>query len=634
MIGDEEGTTMPKIAKLTLLAASITAITSNAFSLQINDTEHKLNTSSYNSTTDRIIVKYKAGYRTGLAKMLNLPGQGKLTRNQLPASAMNPSWQITHSIHSAQRMTSAGAIVFELTSKMDIDQLNTQLDQLNQDPNIEYAEPDLIMHIQKVPNDERYLEQWNYFEAEGGMNLPRAWDMTTGSKEAIVAVIDTGVLPHDDLKANLLGGYDFISDAEQARDQDGRDGDPTDEGDWATAGSCGGGYPKWSQPSSWHGTHVAGTIAAVSNNNRGVSGVAWNSKVLPIRALGHCGGYSSDIIEGIRWAAGYHVAGVPDNPTPAKVINLSLGGYGSCTRGYQEAIDEARQQGVTIVVAAGNDNDYASRYSPANCEGVITVAANNREGGRAYYSNYGRSVDITAPGGETSEVSSSDGILSTLNTGSRSANLGEASYGYYQGTSMAAPHVAGLVSLMYSLDLNLTPDDAENFLKETARAFPDGMPRACTLSSCGAGIVDAEAVLTKVLDQAKPLPEEKPAPEEKPSELEGMAFTSDQWHFIPDNDKDGIRSRIFVNAHGIAKNVTISVNIKHDYIGDLKIHLIGPTGKSVTLLETSDDTADNLKTSWTVNASSVPAFGEWSLEVSDHYRQDTGYLKSWGIQFE
>ncbi len=631
---------MPNYTQKTALATLLAVSSSTVVGLQNHDNSSATRAApgAYQST-DRIIVKYKPGYSINLTSALSSSSSHRVNRNDLPANALKPDWQISADIRSAERISSTGAVIYQLNKRADLNSLQAKLEQLQQDPNIEYAEPDLIMQIQRVPNDARYSEQWHYYESKGGMNLPNAWDISTGSPDSVVAVIDTGVLPHDDLRSNLLGGYDFIGDADRARDNDGRDADPTDEGDWAMAGSCGGGYPQWSSPSSWHGTHVAGTIGAVSNNGVGVAGVAWNSKVLPIRALGHCGGYSSDIIDGIRWAAGYNVAEVPDNPTPAKVINLSLGGYGNCTRAYQEAIDDARRQGVTVVVAAGNDNDYASRYSPANCEGVITVAANNRDGGRAYYSNFGRSVDITAPGGETSEETSDNGILSTLNTGSRGANYGEASYGYYQGTSMAAPHVAGVVSLLYSIDSSMTPNRAENLLKATARRFPTGIQRECSKDECGAGIVDATALLKKASgDVSEP---EEPKPEDNDSDngdsdsnTQQQVFENNEWHYIPDNNESGINSRIFVNRSGNAGSITVKVDIAHDYIGDLQVRLVAPNGKSVVLAEPSDDRDTQLKTSWTVEASTVSAYGEWSLEVSDHYRQDTGYLKYWGLEFK
>jgi serine protease len=244
-----------------------------------------------------------------------------------------------------------------------------------------------------------------------------------------------------DLAEQILPGYDFITDSAMANDGDGRDSDPTDPGDWVQAGECGGGEPQQDIPSSWHGTHVAGTIAAKTNNDIGVSGVAWEAKLLPVRVLGKCGGYTSDIADGMRWAAGAAVTGVPDNPNPAKVLNLSLGALGECSQTYGEAIEAVRAQGASVVIAAGNSNQDASQYRPANCPGVITVAATKRDGGRAYYSNFGTTVDVAAPGGQTFDPVSNtptttDGVLSTLNAGQTTPGTDDY-YGFYQGTSMA-----------------------------------------------------------------------------------------------------------------------------------------------------------------------------------------------------
>jgi serine protease len=351
------------------------------------------------------------------------------------------------------------------------------------DPNVEYAEPDRIMTVQMTPNDTQYGQQWQYFEARGGLNLPAAWDKSTGSG-VIVAVIDTGYRPHTDLAANIIPGYDFIKDTSKSNDGTGRDSDAQDPGDYATYGACGLFSP--SQNSSWHGTHVAGTIAAVTNNGKGVAGVAFGAKVQPVRVLGRCGGYTSDIADGIVWASGGSVSGVPNNPTRARVINMSLGGSGSCDTTTQNAINSARSRNTVIVVAAGNSNANASGFSPASCAGVITVAATNRNGGKASYSNYGANVDVAAPGGDTAS-GQANGILSTLNSGSTTP--GSDSYAYYQGTSMASPHVAGVVALMLSKNPSLTPDQVESRLKSTARAFP------ATCSQCGAGIVNASAAV-------------------------------------------------------------------------------------------------------------------------------------------
>src|SRR5690606_28918258 len=352
-------------------------------------------------------------------------------------------------------------------------------------PDVEYAEVDRLLKPLATPNDSMYNQQWHYFESTGGSRLPTAWDTTNGSGVR-VAVIDTGYRPHADLAANIVGGYDFISDTFVANDGGGRDSDARDPGDWMNAGQCGGGYPPSFASSSWHGTHVAGTVAAVTNNSTGVAGVAYGAKVVPIRVLGKCGGLTSDIADAIVWAAGGSVSGVPSNPYPARVINMSLGGGGSCSSTMQSAINSARSNNAVVVVAAGNEATNAANSMPANCSGVIAVAATNRSGGRAYYSNYGNVVDLAAPGGDV-RVSGSNGILSTLNTGTTTP--GSDTYAFYQGTSMAAPHVAGVAALVLSVNSALTPDGVESLLKSTARPFP------ASCSGCGVGIVDAAAAV-------------------------------------------------------------------------------------------------------------------------------------------
>jgi serine protease len=307
----------------------------------------------------------------------------------------------------------------------------------------------------------------------------------------VVAVIDTGYRPHADLAANIVGGYDFISTAAVGNDGNGRDSDALDPGDATIAGECAAGEPAYS--SSWHGTHVAGTIAALTNNGAGVAGVAYGAKVLPVRVLGKCGGYTSDIADGVVWAAGGAVSGVPANAHPARVLNLSLGGGGSCGTTMQNAINTARSRGAVVVVAAGNSNTNASNATPANCAGVVTVAATNRSGGRSYYSNYGTVVDIAAPGGDMRSAAT-NGILSTLNSGPTSPGVD--TLAYYQGTSMATPHVAGVAALMLAVKSSLTPDQVESLLKSSARAFPV----AC--SGCGTGIVNAAAAVAAAVNSS------------------------------------------------------------------------------------------------------------------------------------
>ena len=377
------------------------------------------------------------------------------------------------------RAMSGGAHVARLARRLTHAEASALARRLSADPRVALVEPDAMMHPMLVPNDTMYAQQWHYFEAAGGIDLPRAWDVTTGSASLTIAVIDTGVRPHADLVSRLVAGYDFIGDTTMSNDGDGRDGDASDPGDYGCNGAA----------SSWHGTHVAGTIGATSNNGFGVTGINWVSKIQPVRVLGKCGGYTSDIVDGMRWAAGIPVAGVPANPTPAKVENLSLGGSGACSATFQSAVNDVVAQGTVVVVAAGNSNADASQTQPASCSGVIAVAATTRNGGRAGYSNYGANVTIAAPGG-----GGSDGILSTLNNGTTTP--GADSYAWYQGTSMATPHVSGVVSLMMSVDPTQTPAQIVQRLRQTARAFPSGTGSDCTTSLCGAGIVDAGAAVS------------------------------------------------------------------------------------------------------------------------------------------
>ncbi|WP_066960911.1 S8 family serine peptidase [Microbulbifer sp. Q7] len=365
---------------------------------------------------------------------------------------------------------------------------------LSNQPGVLSVEVDQLMQHTAVPGDSRYNEQWHYFEATGGINLETAWDTHDGSG-VVVAVIDTGITDHSDLNDNIILGYDFIDDTAVANDGDGRDSDPSDPGDWLRAWECGFFNPSQPRNSSWHGTHVAGTIAALTNNNRGVAGVAHGARVLVARVLGKCGGYTSDIIDAIVWTSGGNVPGVPTNNTPAQVINLSLGGTGSCSTAMQNAINTARSNGATVVTAAGNSNADAGDFSPANCNGVVTVAATDREGNRASYSNYGTSIDLSAPGGETS--TSGNGVLSTLNSGTQGP-AGE-NYRFYQGTSMAAPHVAGVAALLYQANPDLSPDQVRDALRDTARDLPGN----CS-GGCGAGILDARAALNAVSDGNQP----------------------------------------------------------------------------------------------------------------------------------
>jgi len=420
--------------------------------------------------TDRVIIKYKNN------SSLN-------SINALAEDSESNAHSHTGVNFKYVRRNHEGAHVMKLQQHQHLAELSNMLNALNSDPDVEYAEADLLLKPLLTPNDPRYNEQWGYYETAGGLNLPAAWDMTRGAG-AVIAVVDTGYRPHIDLVDNILPGYDMISSTSVSQDGNRRDSDATDPGDYEPAGACGSGSP--ARNSSWHGTHVSGTIAAVGNNSIGVTGVAYQAKILPVRALGRCGGYMSDIADAIIWAAGGSVSGVPANANPADVINLSLGGAGNCSNTQQSAINKARSLGATIVVAAGNENRNASSSTPANCNGVVVVAATNRSGGKASYSNYGSVVDVAAPGGQKSS-GTSYGILSTINSG-RTTPAND-SYGFYQGTSMATPHIAGVAALLYATNPSITPTQVEQILKSTARPFPS------TCSQCGSGIADAFAAV-------------------------------------------------------------------------------------------------------------------------------------------
>jgi serine protease len=438
---------------------------------------------------DRFIVKY----RNGSAQARNASSMiSSLNATAVRAGLPGPSRGIATLQHV--RRTAIGADLVRMSRALDRPQAESFMAALRADPNVEYAQPDYIkQRLDVVPNDTHFGRlQWDFTHPTAGIHAPAAWDSTAG-EGVIVAVLDTGYLDHADLNANIVPGYDFINDVEVANDGDGRDADAHDAGDWQSD----------ADRSSFHGTHVAGTVAAVTNNNLGVAGVAYNAKVQPVRVLGRGGGYTSDIADAIVWASGGHVDGVPDNPTPAEVINMSLGGQGLCSQDpmTQAAIDSAVSRGVTVVVAAGNDTADASFFSPASCKHVITVGASGIDGGKAWFSNYGGAVAISAPGGNATSVSSPDNawIWSLGNRGTHEplpSPEGDAYVGMI-GTSMASPHVAGIVALMQSAAVAagnspLTPDQVRTVLRRTARPFTVVPPSATPV---GAGIADAAAAV-------------------------------------------------------------------------------------------------------------------------------------------
>jgi len=424
---------------------------------------------------------------------------------------------------------------------------------LLQEPDVEYAVPDQRKHISAAPNDPLYANgvpgngpavgQW-YLRTPSStvtssMSIESAWQVTTGAPTIVVADIDTGVrFEHPDLLAvsaggNLLPGYDMISDPAVANDGDGRDGDASDPGDWVTDTELSqGGGPFYqcepmANPSSWHGTQTAGLIAARTNDGIGMASVGRTVRLLPVRALGKCGGFDSDIIAGMRWAAGLSVPGVPSNPTPARVINMSLGGDGPCVSSYEDAVSEVVATGAVIVISAGNSAGHAVS-APANCSGVIAVAGLRHVGTKVGFSNLGPEVALGAPGGNCVNLAANSPclypILTTSNTGTMAptSSTYTDSFNASLGTSFSAPLVAGTVALMLSAQPSLTPTEVLDILRASARPFPppggtagDGTPLvactapqfdslgtpidqlecSCTTTTCGAGMLDAGAAV-------------------------------------------------------------------------------------------------------------------------------------------
>jgi serine protease len=418
------------------------------------------------------------------------------------------------------------------------------------DPEVEFAVPDERRRRLAMPDDPLYANggpdgpaagQWYLRAPEGdvrsGIDAPAAWDRTTGSADVVVAILDTGVrFDHPDLAGRLLPGHDMVSDDAVANDGDpGRDADASDPGDWVTPSESA--QPPFDgcvpQASSWHGTQLAGLIGAASNNAIGMAGVAWNVRMLPVRVLGKCHGSDSDIIAGMRWAAGLPVPGVPANPTPARVLNLSLGGAGACSAAYRSVVSEVSAAGAVVVAAAGNSTGRAVSM-PANCPGAVGVAGLRHAGTKVGFSDIGPEIALAAPGGNCVNLSGACvyPLLTTSNPGETAPVAGASAYtdsfDISVGTSFAAPLVAGTAALMLSTQPGLRPADVRALLRSSARPFPDpgassdpAVPvcRApgdfdqlechCTTATCGAGMLDAGAAVAAA-SSAVPTPVPEP----------------------------------------------------------------------------------------------------------------------------
>lgn len=454
---------------------------------------------------ESVILKLKAPDKTltGLISARNLPEQLGLR----PGTMKHINHELT---------------VLDLPAGMSATQRENFLKQLAGRADVAYIQPDRLVKpmAQPPPNDPFYINdnQWS-LSGPAGINAASAWGRSTGRADQVIAVIDTGILPdHPDLAGKVLPGYDFVSDPKSANDGNGWDSDASDPGDGVVAGECGAGIS--AEPNSWHGTFVSGIIAAASNNNIGMAGVNWQARVLPVRALGKCGGTLSELLIGMRWAAGLHVVGAPDNPNPARILNLSLGAEGSCGQAELDVLRELQQKGAVVITAAGNGGTSLQNapVTPAVCPGVVTVAATERQGQLALYSNYGSSVSISAPGGYiASSRDAANGILSL----SRS-NSGDNAYiyAYNAGTSFSSALVSGVASLMLAVNPGLTSADLNQIMRATAAPIQlsDASPCA-TPGNCGAGRLDAGAavVLAQSFTPGSASQTQYPAPESSPA---------------------------------------------------------------------------------------------------------------------
>lgn len=426
-------------------------------------------------------------------------------------------------------------LVIPRVSTVDFDEVvpasvaSDAAEEIEKRSDVVWAIPDTLRKATSLPpvtvDDPYFPTQTNLWNTgvtspSGGYSTkaPSLWRKTTGSSAVTVAVVDTGITPHPDLEGQVVSGYDMVSTVRYSNDGNGRDDDASDPGDWVNPQYCGRGAPGGS--SSWHGTFVAGMIAAQADNARGIAGIAPGVKIRPVRVLGRCGGWDSDILAGITWASGGSVSGVPSTPPPAQVVNLSLGGYtdsiaerDSICQAYNAVASAGRARGSLFVASAGNDFGNANMSVPAACSQFISVAATSIKGFSSSYSNVGSSVDLSAPGGDSLVEGSADRIRSLVNTSKTDPASGSYSTALYEGTSMAAPEVSAGAALLYSLGLS-TPASVQNALYASVAPFRarsstyaakrvriDGayypMDLNCSGHSwCGRGILDLSKVQT------------------------------------------------------------------------------------------------------------------------------------------
>lgn len=438
----------------------------------------------------------RAGVDRAVAASAGSPGRPAASARLLRRSAL-PRWSVVKTSRPLDGQESA-ALIRELKANPAVEMVEVE----------RVFKADAQGTTGTAPDDPGYLRyQWNFHDSKYGVHAPQAWAYSQG-EGVVVAVVDSGIVRnHPDLQNNVLPGYDMLSDSfNSRREKDGYAPGGWDMGNWVDKDYCLTGVSEGlplQVASSWHGTHVAGTIAQETNNGFGVAGLAYKAKVLPVRVLGSCGGVGNNIVEGMLWAVGLEVPGVPMNPNPADVVNISLGGSGTCDGFLQEAIDRVVATGAIIVVPAGNDDIPVVNQIPASCNNVITVGATGEDGGKAPYSNFGTRVDISAPGGGSglprdSSSPNEPGIWQMVNGGLRGPEPDNWKLVSYNGTSMASPHVAAAVAMIQSaVKTPLTTAQMRTLLQQTASPFGRPMVGGRTM---GAGILNIEAALIKAVE--------------------------------------------------------------------------------------------------------------------------------------
>ncbi len=433
------------------------------------------------------------------------------------------------------RKIGANLRVLEVSTLAAPGSVGAALERLRADPDVQYAELDRRRHAHAIPNDNLFPGQWylqNAASTPSAVDAVSAWDISTGSSGVVIAVMDTGVrYDHPDLApagagGRLLPGFDFVADRTVSNDGNGWDLDASDPGDWVTSQEAGSLPFSGCQQSdsSWHGTRVSGIIGARSNNGPGVAGLTWGGWILPVRVLGKCGGFDSDIIAGMLWAGGVHVDGAPDNTYPARIVNLSLGGSGgTCPQSYRDAISQLTARGVLVVASAGNEGSIVE--TPANCPGVAGIAAIRHIGTKVGFSNLGPGVALSAPGGNCVNIGAGEPCLYSIET---TTNLGTTTpttngytdqFNFNVGTSFSAPIVSGIAGLMAAVNGRLSTTQLIARLQEGAtKPFPGSsdptvpvchVPTGagdvqtaecvCTTQTCGAGMANAFGALQAAL---------------------------------------------------------------------------------------------------------------------------------------